>query len=68
MVWRRQEVAAAFVVEEELELDDVLDEDAAAGVAVDEEVDVVSGFFGVESPEPLPDFSALTLPERESLR
>ncbi|MEV4274274.1 hypothetical protein [Actinoplanes xinjiangensis] len=34
---------------------------------VDEEPDV-SAFAGVESPEPAVDFSALTLPDRESLR
>jgi hypothetical protein len=56
-----------LVADEELEL--VLDDDVAAGV--EDGVEVVdgelSGFLAAESPDP-PDFSALTLPERESLR
>ncbi|WP_238490891.1 hypothetical protein, partial [Actinoplanes flavus] len=70
--WRcAQEAAAAFappLLDEEVELL-LVEEDEVDGVDVVEvEVEVleVSGFLAVVSP--LPDFSALTLPERESLR
>ncbi|GIF43204.1 hypothetical protein [Actinoplanes xinjiangensis] len=46
------------------DVDDVLVDDVEP---VDEELDV-SAFAGVESPEPAVGFSALTLPDRESLR
>ncbi|MFI1991282.1 hypothetical protein [Actinoplanes sp. NPDC020271] len=67
-------MAFAPEVEDELLLDDEgveVDEDELLLVAADElsdeeldEVVVLSAFFGDESP----DFSALTLPDRESLR
>ncbi|GIE80187.1 hypothetical protein Aph02nite_61370 [Actinoplanes philippinensis] len=50
-----------LLVEELDELDDVVVED------VDDELDV-SAFLGAASVAPEADFSALTLPERESLR
>ncbi len=51
-------------VDDEVELLDEVDDDEVEDAAG------VSDFLGVASPEPLPlpDFSALTLPERESLR
>ncbi|WP_436537370.1 hypothetical protein [Actinoplanes sp. HUAS TT8] len=68
-----QEAAAAFAPEVEL-LDDVVEdevEDVVLVVVVEDdelsEDEVLSAFFVVESPA-VPDFSALTLPERESLR
>jgi hypothetical protein len=65
-----QEVAAALVPllpDDELVL--LLEEEDVEVVDGVDEVEV-SGFLAVVSPEPvpLPDFSALTPPERESLR
>ncbi|WP_239140003.1 hypothetical protein [Actinoplanes campanulatus] len=66
--WRcAQEAAAAFappLLDEEVEL--LVVEDVEGVVEVEVEVLEVSGFLAAVSP--LPDFSALTLPERESLR
>lgn len=71
-----QEAAVVFVPlpfdDDDVELDEAEDEDDVEVVDEDEsddeeEVDV-SGFLVAESPEPLAGLSALTLPERESLR
>ena len=43
-------------------------DEPAAGVDDDVVAGVPSVFFGAASPVPLADFSALTAPERESLR
>ncbi|GIE27844.1 hypothetical protein Ait01nite_008890 [Actinoplanes italicus] len=74
-----QEAAAALLPllpedEDEDELVLLLDEEDDEDVELEDDVDVVevSGFLAAASPEPLAlplaDFSALTFPERESLR
>jgi hypothetical protein len=65
-----QGVAAAFVPlppDDEVVLLLVDEVDGVLVEGVDEEP-AVSAFLVVESPAPVADFSALTLPERESLR
>ncbi|MBB4737544.1 hypothetical protein BJY16_001003 [Actinoplanes octamycinicus] len=64
-----QEAAAAFAPEDDpLLLEEVLlDAGVLLGVADEAGAGVVSAFFGADSAAP-PDFSALTLPDRESLR